>query len=54
MIGMLHLLALRDEAQKTLGARFQVKDFHDVVLKTGSVPLEVLSGVVRQWTGTVA
>lgn len=54
MIGMLRLLALRDEAQKTLGARFRIQDFHDVVLKTGSVPLEVLGGVVRQWAAAVA
>lgn len=49
MVGMLHLLALRDEAQKTLGARFVLKDFHDVVLKAGSVPLDVLSELVRAW-----
>lgn len=49
MVGMLHILALRDEAQKTMGARFTLKDFHDVVLKTGSVPLDVLSEVVRRW-----
>ena len=49
MVGMLHILALRDEAQKTLGERFTLKGFHDVVLKTGSVPLDVLSDVVRQW-----
>ena len=52
MVGMLHILALRDEAQKTLGARFSLKDFHDVVLKTGSVPLDVLSGVVRRWVAS--
>ena len=49
MVGMLHILALRDEAQRTLGARFTLKSFHDVVLKTGSVPLDVLSDVVRRW-----
>ena len=49
MVGMLHILALRDEAQKTMGTRFTLKDFHDVVLNTGSVPLDVLSDVVRQW-----
>ncbi len=54
MVGMLHLLALRDEAQKTLGPRFVMKDFHDVVLKTGSVPLDVLSDVVRAWVRSVA
>ncbi len=49
MVGMLHILALRDEARATLGARFSLKAFHDVVLKTGSVPLDVLSDVVRRW-----
>lgn len=51
MVGMLHILALRDEARTAMGARFSLKDFHDVVLKTGSVPLDVLSEVVRRWSG---
>ncbi len=54
MIGMLHMLALRDEVQKQMGPRFAIKDFHDVVLKTGSVPLDVLSDVVRRWAAAVA
>ncbi len=49
MIGMLHILALRSEAQAALGPRFSLPAFHDVVLKTGSVPLDVLSDVVRGW-----
>jgi uncharacterized protein (DUF885 family) len=49
MVGMLHMLALRDEAKAALGPRFSLKAFHDVVLKTGSVPLDVLSDVVRRW-----
>jgi uncharacterized protein (DUF885 family) len=49
MIGMLHILALRDEAQAQMGERFDLKAFHDVVLQTGSVPLDVLSQVVRRW-----
>jgi uncharacterized protein (DUF885 family) len=49
MIGMLHILSLRDEAQKTLGDTFSLKAFHDVVLRAGSVPLDVLSEVVRRW-----
>jgi uncharacterized protein (DUF885 family) len=49
MIGMLHILALRDEAQAQLGPRFDLKAFHDVVLQTGSVPLAVLGQVVRRW-----
>ena len=50
MIGMLHILSLRDEAMKSQGAKFDIKAFHDVVLKTGSVPLEVLSEAVRGWS----
>ena len=49
MIGMLRILALRDEAQVELGTKFDIKAFHDVVLKTGSVPLDVLGEVVRGW-----
>ncbi len=49
MIGMLHILALREEAKAALGPNFKLPAFHDVVLKTGSVPLDVLSDVVRQW-----
>jgi uncharacterized protein (DUF885 family) len=52
MVGMLHILKLRDEAQAALGPKFRIQDFHDVVLKTGSVPLDVLSGVVRQWAAS--
>jgi uncharacterized protein (DUF885 family) len=50
MVGMLHILSLRDEVMKSQGAKFDIKAFHDVVLKTGSVPLEVLSEAVRGWT----
>jgi uncharacterized protein (DUF885 family) len=49
MVGMLHILALREEAQAAMGMRFSLKNFHDVVLQTGSVPLDVLSSVVRRW-----
>ncbi|MDP3224129.1 MAG: DUF885 domain-containing protein [Rubrivivax sp.] len=54
MVGMLHILALRDEVQRTMGQRFTLKGFHDVVLKTGSVPLDVLSDVVRRWAAAPA
>ena len=49
MVGMLHILQLRDAARQRLGDRYTLKGFHDVVLKTGSVPLAVLTEVVQQW-----
>jgi uncharacterized protein (DUF885 family) len=49
MIGMLRIIDLRDKAQRELGDRFSLKAFHDVVLKNGSVPLDVLGEVVDRW-----
>lgn len=49
MVGMLRILELREKAQKELGAKFSLPAFHDVVLRTGSVPLDVLGDVVDRW-----
>jgi uncharacterized protein (DUF885 family) len=49
MIGMLRIVELRDKAQSALGDKFSLPAFHDVVLKTGSVPLDVLGQVVDRW-----
>lgn len=54
MVGMLRIVALREQAQRTLGSRFSLKAFHDVVLQTGSVPLDVLGEVVQRWTKGLA
>jgi uncharacterized protein (DUF885 family) len=42
MLGELKLLELRDKARKALGRRFSLKEFHNAVLGTGTVPLDVL------------
>ena len=52
MIGMLHILSLREEARARMGSRFSLPGFHDAVLKAGSVPLDVLSDIVRRWSAT--
>jgi uncharacterized protein (DUF885 family) len=49
MVGMLRILQLREQARTALGARFSLRDFHDLVLSTGSVPLDVLGEVVDGW-----
>jgi uncharacterized protein (DUF885 family) len=42
MIGELKILELRDKAQKALGSRYSLRDYHNVVLNTGAVPLDLL------------
>lgn len=49
MIGMLRILELRDQARRELGDKFSLPAFHDVVLKNGSVPLDVLGEIVQRW-----
>lgn len=48
-IGQLTLSRLRAEAEKELGARFDVRAFHDQVLNTGALPLKVLEAKIRNW-----
>ena len=49
MIGMLRIIDLREHAKAELGARFSLPAFHDVVLRNGSVPLDVLGEIVERW-----
>jgi uncharacterized protein (DUF885 family) len=49
MVGMLRILELREKAKQELGDRFSLPAFHDVVLKNGSVPLDVLGEIIQRW-----
>ncbi len=52
-VGQLEILRLREEARATLGERFDLKQFHDVVLKFGAVTLPVLASQVKAWVAAV-
>ena len=49
MVGRLEIQRLRAFAQESLGDRFDIRAFHDVVLCNGSLPLAVLADVVTDW-----
>ena len=48
-MGQLQILALRDRAQKELGSKFDIREFHDAVLDSGALPLDVLEEQVNAW-----
>lgn len=48
-IGELKIKELRAKAQKDLGSKFDIKDFHSIILKDGALPLDILTKNVNQW-----
>ena len=51
-IGMLKIMELRKNAEAQLGNAFDIREFHDVILANGSVPLDVLEDLVSDWINT--
>lgn len=51
-IGELKIQALRRKAQERLGDRFDLREFHDVLLRHGAVTLDVLESLVDDWLAT--
>ena len=49
MIGMLEILEVRESARRRLGDKFDIRQFHDVLLTNGPVPLSLLTELVETW-----
>jgi uncharacterized protein (DUF885 family) len=52
-VGQLKILELRAVAEKELGQKFDIREFHDVVLRNGTIPLDVLEEQVRAWIAQI-
>jgi len=48
-MGQRKILELRERAQKELGAKFDLRAFHDAVLDQGPLPLDVLETKIDEW-----
>lgn len=48
-VGMMEILRLREEAREALGDKFDIREFHDVVLKNGALPLTALRELVMEY-----
>lgn len=48
-IGMIKILELREKAKNQLGERFELKDFHNIILRNGAVPLDILEELINDY-----
>jgi hypothetical protein len=48
-IGMNKILDLREMAKKKLGDKFDIREFHDVVVTSGPLPMDILEELVNSW-----
>ena len=51
-VGMIKILELRERAKRELGPKFDIRDYHDLVLRNGALPLNLLEENVEGWIAT--
>ncbi|MEZ5496764.1 MAG: DUF885 domain-containing protein [Gammaproteobacteria bacterium] len=51
-LGMIQIVKLRNDAMQKLGDKFDIKEFHDVVLLGGAVPMSVLENKISDWVAS--
>ncbi|GAP75344.1 hypothetical protein W04_1866 [Pseudoalteromonas sp. SW0106-04] len=51
-IGMLKIVELREQAKQALGDKFDIREYHNIVLKNGPVPLNLLEEMVAEWVAS--
>jgi uncharacterized protein (DUF885 family) len=49
MMGELKYIELREKALQALGTKFSLREYHNVVLRTGSVPMNVMERQIDGW-----
>ena len=48
-IGQIKIIELRKKAEASMGDRFDIKQFHNIVLEDGCVPLNILESKINEW-----
>jgi uncharacterized protein (DUF885 family) len=48
-VGQIYMLRLRSIAEEELGDQFDIREFHEMILMNGAMPLEILEESVRSW-----
>ncbi|MFT4644929.1 MAG: hypothetical protein ACI8ZX_001336 [Planctomycetota bacterium] len=51
-VGQMKILSIREAAKEVLGEQFDIREFHDVVLTNGPVPLNILEELVNEWVAS--
>ncbi|WP_153914028.1 DUF885 domain-containing protein [Shewanella sp. TC10] len=51
-VGMIKILELRENAKKQMGDKFDIRQFHTLILENGPLPLDVLEDKVTEWVNT--